>query len=667
MKCQKWVFSFGRVIISKCSYKLKPVESVHSYLRLHTLPHSSNGNLNICANNKIITGLVKSGSLDIAHEMFDEMRERDVITWNIMISGYYRFGFSKESLILYKRMVRSGMLESSSTFSTVLSLCSSEGFYVDGLVVHCRVIVLGFSMNLYIGSALVDLYMKMGRFDIGLRLFGKLQERNLATWNVVLRGFCDTGRSKELFRLYDEMKIDNVEPNGLTFCYLIRGCGCERFIDEGMQLHCLAIRNGLVNSNLFVANSLVDFYSACGSFIDAWKSFNCIPPEDVISWNSMVSVCAGNGYSVDAIEIFREMQFFGKKPSASSFLGFLKLSSATKSMILGKQIHGSVLKLNLYSTLVQSSLIDMYGKCGDIESSVAMFESVPVRTLECCNCLMSSLLRFGLTEDVIELFGLMVDEKIGYDEASLSTTLKALSVSTFASTARCTLLHCCSIKSGFEYDSTISCSLIDAYSRLGGVQFSRQVFNQIASPNVICFTSIISALARNGFGVECLEMFDTMIQNGLKPDKVTFLSVLTGCSHSGLVDEGRSVFHAMQSRCGLHPERQHYSCMVDLLGRAGLVNEAEKLLKDTPWQGDSIIWSSILRSCAIHHNEQTGKRAAEILIDLEPEDPALWLQASNFYHEIGDFETSREFREVAVARKMSRDIGQSFIEVLDHG
>ncbi|XP_075483929.1 pentatricopeptide repeat-containing protein At3g13880-like [Primulina tabacum] len=666
MKCQNLLFSFGRVI-TKCSYKCKPVDSVHFSLPLHTLCHGSIGNLNIYSNNRIITDLLKSGSLHIAFKMFDEMRERDVITWNIMISGYYRFGFSKESLVLYKRMVGSGMVENSSTFSTVLSLCSSKRLYGEGPVVHCRVIVLGFSLNLYIGSALVDLYLKMGRSDTALRLFGSLPERNLATWNVVLRGVCDTGRSKELLRLYDEMKLDNVEPNGLTFCYLIRGCGYERFLDEGMQLHCLVIKNGMVNSNLFIANSLVDFYSACGSFIDAWKSFKCIPPEDVISWNSMVSVCAGNGYSIDAIEIFQQMQRFGKKPSVSSFLQFLKLSSATKSTMLGKQIHGSVLKLNLDSKLVQSSLIDMYGKCGDIESSVAIFESVPERTLECCNCLMSSLLRFGLTEDVIELFGLMVDEKIGYDEASLSTTLKALSISTFASAASFGLLHCCSIKSGFEYDITVSCSLIDAYSRLGGVKFSRQVFNQITSPNVICFTSIISALARNGFGFECLEMFDTMIQNGLKPDKVTFLSVLTGCSYSGLVDEGRSVFHAMKTRCGLHPERQHYSCMVDLLGRAGFVNEAEKLLKDTPWQVDAIIWSSILRSCTIHHNEQAGKRAAKILIDLEPEDPALWLQASNFYYEIGDFETSKEFREVAVARKMRKDIGQSYIEVLDHG
>ncbi|KZV42549.1 pentatricopeptide repeat-containing protein-like [Dorcoceras hygrometricum] len=651
--------------LTKYSYKRKLVETVRFYLPLHTVSHNSNGNL--YSNNRMITDLVKSGSLDTAHRMFAEMSERDVITWNIMISGYYRFGFSKESMILYIRMVNSGMIENSSTFSTVLSLCSSEGFYAQGLVVHCKVIVLGFSRNLYIGSALVDLYMKMGRTDIGYRLFRNLPERNLAAWNVVLRGVCDTGRSKELLRLYYEMKIDNVEPNGVTFCYLIRGCGYERFLDEGMQLHCLVTKNGLVNSNLFVANSLVDFYSACGSFFDAWESFNCIPPEDVISWNSMVSVCAGNGYSTDAIEIFREMQFFGKKPSASSFLGFLKLSSATKSLLLGKQIHGSVLKLNLNTTLLQSSLIDMYGKCGDIESSVAIFESVPERTLECCNCLMSSLLRFGLNEDVIELFGLMVDGKIGYDEASLSTTLKALSLSTFASTASCSLLHCCSIKSGFKYDITVSCSLIDAYSRLGGIEFSRQVFNQIASPNVICFTSIISALARNGYGVECLEMFDTMTKNGLKPDKVTFLSVLTGCSHSGLVDEGRLVFHAMQTRCGLHPERQHYSCMVDLLGRAGLVNEAEKLLKDTPWQGDAKIWSSILRSCTIHHDEQAGKRAAKILIDIDPEDPALWLQASNFYYEIGDYETSKEFREVAVARKMTRDIGQSFIEVLDHG
>ncbi|PIN09767.1 hypothetical protein CDL12_17647 [Handroanthus impetiginosus] len=625
--------------------------------------HVANANIYSC--NKTINYLMKSGSFNSALKMFDEMSERDVVTWNIMISGHYRYGFVGESLNLYGQMVCQRIVENSSTLSTVLSICSCAGFFREGFVVHCRVVVLGLSTNVYIGSALVDLYLRMGLPDVALRLFSTLHERNLATWNVVLRGVCEIGQAKEMLRIYNDMKLTGIEPNGLTFCYLIRGCGYERFLDEGAQLHCCVIKNGLAGLNLFVANALVDFYSACGSFIETRKSFEVIPSEDVISWNSMVSVSAASGYSFDALDIFQRMHFWGKKPSVCSFLGFLKLSSATKNVSFGMQIHCCILKLAFETLLVQSALIDMYGKCGDIESSVLIFDSLPERTLECCNPLMTSLLSCGLIADVIELFGLMVDENIGYDEVSLSSTLKALSLFLPASSNSCFLLHCCTIKSGFESDIAVTCSLIDAYSRSGLVQFSLQLFNQVTSPNIICFTSIISALARNGMGMKCLETLNEMIRIGLEPDKVTFLSVLMGCNHSGLVEEGKFVFYSMQTY-GLQPERQHHSCMIDLLGRAGLLEEAEKLLKDTPWWGDPVIWSSILRSCRIHQIEEVGKRAAKMLMDLEPDNPSCWLQASKFYSDIGDFESMKQCREIAVARQMRREIGQSLIEVRDH-
>ncbi|GFY88272.1 PPR superfamily protein [Actinidia rufa] len=623
---------------------------------------------NVYACNRAITDEIKSGSLNSALKLFDEMPVRDVVTWNLLISGYNRFGLPNQALCLYDQMVSHGIKESASTLSSVLSICSDARFYQEGIQIHCRVILFGFSMNLFVGSSLVDLYMKMGLVDIALKVFDDLPNRNLAAWNLVLRGFCDLGRSSELLKSYFDMKLDGVDPNGLTFCYLIRGCGKERLLEEGEQLHCCVVKLGWSKSNLFVANALVDFYSACGCFISARKSLEVIPVEDVISWNSIVSVYAEHGFSLDAIEMFTRTQLWGKRPSVRSFVGILGLSSGTRNLNLGRQIHCSVMKLGFDcgSLHVQSALIDMYGKCGEIDSSVSLFDGVPERSLECCNSLMTSLLHCGIVEDAVEMFGLMLDEGIGFDEVSLSTTLKALSVSSSVSLASCTLVHCCTIKSGFESDIAVSCSLIDAYSRSGHVRLSQQVFEKLPSPNVICFTSIINGYARNGMGRECLEILNAMIQRGLKLDKVTFLSVLTGCNHSGLVEEGRMVFNSMKSLHGIDPDRRHYSCLVDLLGRAGLLDEAEELLIKASVKNDTVMWSSLLHSCRVHKNEIVGQRAAKILIELEPENHAAWFQASKFYSEIGDFETSVQIRELAMARKMRNEIGYSLIEVNDN-
>ncbi|RAL44252.1 hypothetical protein DM860_015612 [Cuscuta australis] len=637
---------------------------INRLLASSSLNYLQTGHPSLYSYNKAIGNLVKCGSIESALQLFDEMPESDVISWNTVICGLNRSGFPGKSLYFYMRMIGQGIIENSSTFSSVLSICSNAGFYRQGFEMHCRVIVFGLNMNIYIVSALVGLYMKVGLVDLSLKLFYDLPERNLSIWNVVLRGICNSGMSNELLKLYTDMKLENVEPNELSICYMLRGCCSGRLLLQGRRMHCFVLKNGWLVTNLFIANHLVDFYSACGVLSDAWKLFVVIPPEDVISWSSMVSCFASNGLLHDALQVFQKMQSLGKTPSAQSLLGLLNVSIAGKHTLLGEQIHCFVLKLGFDygNVLIQSALINMYGKFRNIESSVLLFENIPDPTLECCNSLMTSLLHCNIIKDIFDLFCFMVEEGIGFDGMTLSSTLKALSLSASVSVNSCGLLHCCAIKSGFVYDIGVTCSLIDTHSKSGHLSRSQQVFRELLSPNAICFTAMINAYARLGKGSETLMMFEAMIREGLEPDEVTFLCVLMGCSHSGMVTEARTVFDSMSTVHGISPDRRHYSCMVDLLGRIGLVSEAEELIQSAALEGDSVLWSSLLRSCRTHRNEQAGRRAAEKLMRLCPDSPAVWFQVSNFFSEIGDFDASVQIREVAVARKLSREIGYSLID-----
>lgn len=486
----------------------------------------------------------------------------------------------------------------------------------------------------------------------------------MAAWNLILREFCDVGGPDRLFGLFGRMKADGFEPNGLSFCYMINGCAKEKLVDEGKQLHCQVIKAGWAESQIFVANSLVDFYSSCWCLNDAKKSFLSVPVGDAISWNSIVSVYAGHGLLLDALELFSRMQFWGQRPSVRSIVGFLNLSSETRNIDLGKQIHCLAIKLGFdqESVYAQSALIDMYGKCGEIECSISAFESLTEKCIGCCNSLMTSLLQCGMVEDVVELFGFMVDEGVGFDEVSLSTMLKAISMSARGSLTSSDLVSGCAIKSGYESDTAVSCSLIDAYSRWGRIDLSHGVFENMASPKVTSFTSIITAYARNGMGRQGLEMLDAMTKRGLKPDEVTFLATLSGCSHLGMVEEGRFLFYNMTFHHGINLNRKHYSCMIDLFGRAGLLCAAEELLKQVPEKADCAMWSSLLRSCRVHGDEMVGRRAAEKLIEFELGDPVVMLQVSNFYGEIGEYQTSMQIREIAMEKKMTRQIGHSLIE-----
>ncbi|XP_063940262.1 pentatricopeptide repeat-containing protein At2g13600 isoform X2 [Daucus carota subsp. sativus] len=403
--------------ISTIACKNNPTTIPLTSLQLDTYIQPSDRDT-IYSYNKAIDYQVKYGSLSYAHQLFDEMIVRDVVTWNAMISGYNKCGFFEEAVWLYRQMVVEGVCESSSTFSTVLSVCCNAGWCRRGLEVFSRAVVLGFGLNVFVVSAVISVYMGMNFFDVGFRLFSGLSERKLAVWNLVLRGCCDSGRSRELFGVFRSMGEEGVRGNALTFCYMIRGCGNDELVEEGKQVHCHVVKNGWCEVNIFVKNALVDFYSACGCLLDAEKSFVVISPKDLISWNSMVSAYGNGGLIFEALEIFSKMQYWGKKPSVRSFVGLLTLCREEKNIVLGNQIHCFVKKtgFDVGSAYVQSALIDMYGKCGEIETSVSIFQGDHEISLESCNSMMTSLLQYDMFDDVVELFAMMLAKGIRFDE-----------------------------------------------------------------------------------------------------------------------------------------------------------------------------------------------------------------------------------------------------------
>ncbi|KHN26890.1 Pentatricopeptide repeat-containing protein, chloroplastic [Glycine soja] len=633
----------------------------HTFLHLHNPSDSV-----IYLKNREIDAFIKLRNLNAALAVFHTTPLRDTVTYNLIISAFRNQ--PNHALRFYAEMGLRGIRESPTTLTSVIAVCTNAMFFKEGVQVHCRVIKFGFTCNVFVGGALVGFYAHVGECGVALDLFDELPERNLAVWNVMLRGLCELDRVnvEDLMGFYyPRMLFEGVQPNGVTFCYLLRGCGNQRRLEEGKKIQGCVLKMGLVESSVFVANALVDFYSACGCFVGARKCFEDIENEDVISWNSLVTVYAENNMLIEALEVFCVMQVWRKRPSIRSLVGLLKLCSRSGELCLGKQVHCHVMKFGFDegSVHVQSALIDMYGKCMDIESSVNVFECIPKRTLDCFNSLMTSLSYCDAVDDVVELFGLMFDEGLVPDGVTLSTTLRALSVSTLASFTSSQLLHCYALKSGLGGDAAVACSLVDSYSRWGHVELSRRIFESLPSPNAICFTSMINAYARNGAGKEGIAVLQAMIERGLKPDDVTLLCALNGCNHTGLVEEGRLVFESMKFLHGVDPDHRHFSCMVDLFCRAGLLHEAEELLLQAPGKGDCFMWSSLLRSCRVHKNEEVGTRAAQVLVELDPDDPAVWLQASIFYAEIGNFDASRQIREVALSRKMTREIGHSLTEI----
>ncbi|CAN6446294.1 unnamed protein product [Victoria cruziana] len=611
--------------------------------------------------NKRVSEHFKFGSVGAARKAFDGMPVRDVITWNAMISGYRRNGLVEAALEVYIRMNREGIKGNASTFSSVLAVCSDVGALQLGSQVHCLTVLLGFELSLFVGSALVHFYMHSLNVDNAIKMFGFLPERNLATWNTMLSGLSRNDRRDQLFEMLIEMRNTGMKPNKLSYCYIIHGCDHEGMLDQGRQVHCHMIKSGLAESDLFIANALVDMYSSCGCLLEAIKSFEVLESEDVISWNSIVSIHASHGYVLRALDLFRQMRHLRKSPTVRSLIELLCCSGNMQDVQLGEQIHGQAIRLGFNDSVhIRSALIIMYGKCTDIRSCERLFDDVARRSLVCYNALISSYAKSSLEENAIETFKISLREKLRPDQFTVSAILK--SCTSMVASEYSEQFHCFVIKTGLLGDMAVSVSLIDSYSKSGNSEISRQIFHDISELTTTSVTAIISAYARNGLGREALELFEYMLLNGLVPDDVTLLAVLSACNHAGLVEEGLAIFESMTTCYEVTPDRRHYSCIINLLGRAGMLEEAVELMNASTVEGDAKLWSAILGACRIHRNLKVGERAAEALMELEPECPATYLQVCDLYNASGDLEIAAKIRSLEMRKWGRTDCGYSLIE-----
>ncbi|KAL6873632.1 hypothetical protein ACP4OV_013714 [Aristida adscensionis] len=588
----------------------------------------------------------------------------DVVSLNRMITGFIRDGLSYRALAVYRWMVASGIRETPHTLSAVLGACGS----CEGVQLHGRVLVLGLCSNLFVGSALVNHYMNVQSSRAALLVYDELPLRSAAICNVVLRGLCNLKLTEELLYLFLDMRRQGLELNGLSYCYALKGCHQDdEWLEQGRQLHGVVLKAGWVPSNIFLSNSLVDLYSTIGDLVDVKCSLDGIPSEDVISWNSIVSVYADNGYVKEAIGYFRQMLWHGKMPSVHSFIGLLSLCGQIGDLQLGVQIHGIAVKLGFSrcSVHVQTTLIDMYGKCCSFDCSLAIFNEIPNLALESCNSMITSSIRCNVFDLPLEILYCMTGEEVMPDSVTLSATLKAVSLSASSSLVSCQMLHSCTVKLGFETDMAVCSSLISAYARAGQINSSHLIFECLRDPNVICFTSIISACARYGDGARGIELLNKMVSSGLKPDDVTFLCAIAGCDQAGLFEEGKLVIELMRASRELDPDERHFACMVNLLSRDGFVEEAMKMMEHSPLRHYTKAWSSLLQSCRAHGESVLGKRAANMLIDVEQKDPATNLQVSKYFYDIGDKESASRIKALASGQELKKS-GHSLVEI-SHG
>jgi pentatricopeptide repeat protein len=549
------------------------------------------------------------------------------------------------------------------TYAGLLQVCVNRKSLKEGRRVHGHVIKNGFEMDRFMQNHLANMYAKCSGIDDARQVFDKMSERNLVSWSTMITGYAQNGCGEEAMKLFREMQRGGIEPNQFTYASLSMACASRQNVEEGYEIHAQAIKSGYA-VDIFVGSALVDMYAKCGVMEDARKLFDRMPERNVVSWTGMIAGYVQDGDGEEVLRLFCQMQQAGSKPNQFTTSCVLSACSDIEAVAQGKQIHTHVMKTGLEAdNFVGNALIDMYAKCGRLEDARQVFEILPELDTVSWNILIAGYSQSNQGEEAMKLFGKMQRADVKPDRVRFSGVLGACA--SLAILEQGKQIHSLVIKSGFESDVYAGNALVDMYAKCGSIEGSFQVFDAMKERDVVSWNAAISGCAQHGYGKNALQLFEQMQGTGMNPNHVTFICVISACNHAGLVDEGRHYFVSMRQYYGITPRAEHYACMVDLLGRAGHLDEAHNLIDSMPFEPDGRVWGALVGACRIHGNIELGKLAADCLLKLEPSNAGICVLLSNIYAQAGRWNDVARVRQMMKDNGVIKEPGQSWIELKD--
>uniref|UniRef100_A0A803PW07 Pentatricopeptide repeat-containing protein n=1 Tax=Cannabis sativa TaxID=3483 RepID=A0A803PW07_CANSA len=534
--------------------------------------------------------------------------------------------------------------------------------------IHTQLITNDFISISFLFNNLLNSYAKCGFINRSLLLlFSTAAHRvskNVVAWTTIVTRMFHNGEPFKALLLFRQMRCPGLVPNQFTFSAALPACGETEILIHGKQLHSLVWILGL-ETHLFVSSALIDMYAKCFDMVSAEKVFDEMPDRNVVSWNSMITGFLKNEFYDKGVEFFKEViRESLVSPDEVSFSNVLSACAKMGTLEFGGQVHGVVVKHGLESlSYVSNSLIDMYCKCGGFNNAVKLFQirGDSFRDVVSWNIMVSGFISNNKFEDACNLFWIMRREGLKLDEVSYSSALNASA--SLSALNQGILIHDQVIKCGFVQNSSVLSSLITMYSKCGSLIDAYCVFEETKDRNVICWTAMISAYQQHGYVNKVIESFQEMIREGMKPNYVTFVTVLSSCGHAGLVEEGFEYFDSMTKIYGINPGHEHYACMVDLLGRAGRLDEARRFVESMPMKPKSSIWGALLGACKNYNNLEMGKEVAEKLFVLEPDNPGNYVLLSSIYRDNGRLEEADQVRRLMEFNGIRKASGCSWIDV----
>ncbi|KAF9600414.1 hypothetical protein IFM89_009329 [Coptis chinensis] len=590
------------------------------------------------------------------------MPERDTFVWNCLIRGFTDNGLYEKAIEYYYIMLFVGVRADHFTFPFVIKSCVGMLSLSEGWKVHGNVIKSGYKSDVYICNSLIAMYAKLGCLESAERVFDEMPVKDLVSWNSMTSGYVLSGDGWNSLSCFKEMQVEGMRADRFGIISALSGCSLEGCGQKGREMHCYVIKFAF-EFDIMVQTSIIDMYGKCGMIDIAERVFRKIFSRNIVVWNAMIGGYALNGEPLEAFSCLVKMQEADNlSPDEITLVNLLPACAQLRGLLSGKSMHGYAIRKGFLSHIVlETALVNMYGKCGELKLSKRVFDGMVDRSLLSWNTMVTAYVQNGWSWEAIDIFLDLCNGSLRIDAFTVVSILPAYAE--IASIREGMQMHCYITKLDFDTNSLISNSVIHMYAKCGDIQAARQVFDRLLNKDVVSWNTIIMGYAIHGCGSVSVELFSKMQEEGIIPNESTFVSVLSSCSITGLVDEGWKIFKYMKMNFGIEPDIEHYGCMVDLLGRTGNLILVRKFIEEMPLVPTARIWGSLLSACRNNGNIELAEFAARHILSLEHDNTGCYILLSNMYAEVGRWEDVDRIRYLMMKEGLKKTTGYSSVEV----
>lgn len=546
----------------------------------------------------------------------------------------------------------------SSSYVPLLQNCIDKSSVSAAESIHAHIIKTGFYQEPFLVTFLINVYAKCRRMESAQKVFGDLPKRNVVSWTSLMSGYTHNQQPLLAVGAFKKMLEAGGYPTAYTLGIVLNACSYLSNIDLGKQIHGYIIKYR-IEGDSSTGNALCSLYAKCGSLSMAIKVFNLIKVKNVISWTAIISACGDNGDSAMGMDMFAQMIDEGVEPNEITLTSVLSLCCTMQALGMGSQVHSMSIKLGYESDLhVRNSIMYLYLKNGCISEAKKVFDGINKVNLVTWNAMiaghaeMTSLAEDGLSAsfwgtEALKIFGRMNKSGMKSDMYTLSSVLTVCSSLVVLEQGE--QVHAQSIKTGFLSDVVLGTALVNMYNKCGSINGATKAFVEMSKRTLISWTSMITAFAQHARSQQALHLFEDMRFVGARPNKITFVGILSACSQAGMVDEALAYYDMMRNKYKINPVMDHHACLIDMFVRLGRIEEAFDFIKKNNLTPNELVWSILIAGCRSQGKPELGFYAAEQLLELKPRDSETCHLLLNLYISAG------RWKGVSRLRKMMRE------------